>query len=220
MTTYAVGSVRRTDVRQGSLLRTHLPWLGSGLVLAFLVPYVLADQLALPRNAYYGVYAAFASSLFVGWAKATHQPLAELVRRRWRAAVVLGAVFGGVMALIVLSSDAGTHPAGLQLAGSILWRGIVYGAADGLLLSAFPILVVFAAFAAAPARRRLRGTLAIGLAALAASLGMTAAYHAGYGDFRSEKLRQPVAGDVVWSIPTLLTLNPVGALRSRTSGCT
>jgi hypothetical protein len=40
---------------------------------------------------------------------------------------------------------------------------------------------------------------------------MTATYHLGYSDFRSAKLRQPVAGDVAWSAPTLLTLNPIGA---------
>ena len=92
-----------------------------------------------------------------------------------------------------------------------MWRGILYGLADGLLLSAFPILAVFAMFAGTKARERILGTIAIGLAALVASLVMTAVYHVGYSDFRSQKLRKPVAGDVVWSIPTLVTLNPIGA---------
>ena len=47
--------------------------------------------------------------------------------------------------------------------------------------------------------------------ALLASLAMTGVYHAGYSDFRSTKVAKPVAGDVVWSIPTLVTLNPIGA---------
>ena len=211
MTTYAVGSSPRTAARRQALARTHLLWLGSGLVLAFLVPYVLADRLGLPRDLYYAVYGAFAVGLFAAWARATGQPLAGMLRRRWLAAIVLGVVFAGVMAAVVLTGDAGSRPEVLELAGAIVWRGIAYGLADGLLLSAFPILVVFAAFAAAPLRRRLLGKVAIGLAALVASLGMTAVYHAGYADFRSEKLRKPVAGDVVWSIPTLVTLNPIGA---------
>ena len=49
------------------------------------------------------------------------------------------------------------------------------------------------------------------LSALAASLAMTAVYHAGYSDFRSEKMRKPLTGDVIWSVPTLVTLNPIGA---------
>jgi hypothetical protein len=40
---------------------------------------------------------------------------------------------------------------------------------------------------------------------------MTTAYHLGYSDFRSPKIARPVAGDVVWSVPTLVTLNPIGA---------
>jgi len=70
---------------------------------------------------------------------------------------------------------------------------------------------VFAALAGTRQRHRLAGTLAVGLAALVASLTMTAAYHAGYSDSRSDKIRKPLVGDVVWRVPTLLTLNPIGA---------
>jgi hypothetical protein len=73
-------------------------------------------------------------------------------------------------------------------------------------------------------KRRRGGTAAVAAIALAASLGMTAVYHAGYSDFRSAKIRKPLAGDVVWSAPTLATLNPVGApvahIVLHTLGCT
>jgi len=134
-----------------------------------------------------------------------------MLRRRWPLAILLGLAFAGVMAAIALNEDAGSRPAGLDLVGAILWRGLLYGMADGLLLSSFPILVVFAAFAGTRMRQKLAGTLVVGLIALLASLAMTAAYHLGYSDFRSDKLRKPVAGDLVWSAPTLLTLNPIGA---------
>ena len=93
----------------------------------------------------------------------------------------------------------------------MLWRGVVYGVTDGLLLSAFPILVVFAAFAGSRLSRRFAGKVVIGTVALIASLAMTAVYHAGYSDFRSDKISKPLTGDVVWSVPTLVTLNPLGA---------
>jgi hypothetical protein len=51
----------------------------------------------------------------------------------------------------------------------------------------------------------------IGLVALAASLAMTAVYHSAHSEFRSGKIVKPLTGDVVWSVPTLLTLNPIGA---------
>jgi hypothetical protein len=90
-------------------------------------------------------------------------------------------------------------------------RASAHGAADGLLLSAFPILLVFAALKDSGLRQRIGGLIAIGATAMVASLAMTAVYHAGYSDFRGSKLRKPVAGDLVWSVPTLATLNPVGA---------
>jgi hypothetical protein len=83
----------------------------------------------------------------------------------------------------------------LALAWALLWRGVAYGAADGLLLSAFPILAVFAAAEDTPIRRRRSGTALIGAAALLASLVMTTVYHLGYRDFRSALLARPVAAD-------------------------
>ena len=83
-------------------------------------------------------------------------------------------------------------------------RDLYYGIYAGSL----PILVVFAALGA---RRTKRTLVGIGALALAASLAFTAVYHLGYRDFRGSKLRKPLAGDVMWSAPTLLTLNPVGA---------
>ena len=88
---------------------------------------------------------------------------------------------------------------------------MVYGAADGLLLSPFPILRVFAALRDTRLRRRTGGVVAVGAIAMDASLAMTAVYHAGYSDFRSDKMRKTASGDLVWSVPTLATLNPIGA---------
>ena len=51
----------------------------------------------------------------------------------------------------------------------------------------------------------------VGAAALLASLAMATVYHLGYRDFRSPLLVRPVAADLLWSVPTLVTLNPIGA---------
>jgi len=132
-----------------------------------------------------------------------------MMRRNWRAGVALGAVFAAVTSLMVIrTEDATSHPHGIAFVGAIVWRGVVYGMTDGVLLSVFPILVVFAAFRG---KRRRGGRVAVGAVALATSLLFTAVYHVGYPDFRGEKLRKPLAGDLVWSVPTLLTLSPMGS---------
>jgi hypothetical protein len=189
----------------------HLRWLVGGVALGFVVPFVCTELVGLQRDVYYGVYSAFAFGFFGFWAHYTNQSIRTMVARRWVLAIVLGLAVAGVMAFIVLRQDATSRPTGPTLAAAVMWRGVVYGAADGLLLSSFPILAVFAAFTGTALRRSTIGKLRIGALALLASIAMTAAYHAGYSDFRSGKIANPLAGDAIWSIPTLVTLNPIAA---------
>ena len=187
-------------------------WIAGGLVFAFLVSFLLADVLALQRDLYYGLYALLVASFLGAWARAGGFDLRATLSRNWRWGLALGLVSAGVMAAIVVGSEHATpHPGGLAFAGAILWRGVVYGAVDGLLLSVFPILAVFAAFRREGARRGVLGTIAVGAVALAVSLGMTASYHLGYSDFRSQKVTKTLVGDAIWSAPTLVTLSPLGA---------
>jgi uncharacterized membrane protein (DUF485 family) len=212
MSTHAVGPRPHSGVGIRLGVSSHWAWLAGGFAVAFAVPFVLADVLEIDRDLFYGLYALAVVALFALWSRSTGYDLVAAARRRWPLALVLGLVAGGVLALMVVRTDDATaRPDGLELAGALAWRGIVYGITDGLLLSVFPILVVFAAFAGSRLNRRLAGKLAIGVAALVASLAMTAVYHAGYSDFRSDKIAKPLTGDVVWSMPTLLTLNPIGA---------
>jgi len=212
MRTHAVNHRATHRARISAVAGQQLRWLAGGLALGFVVPFVFADRLDVQRDLYYGIYAASVAVFFVLWARATGQSLAEMVRRRWLLAVALGLGCAAVLAVMVLRvEDATARPDSLTVAGAVLWRGVVYGATDGLLLSAFPILAVFAAFAGTRLRTEARGKLLLGFLAILASLAMTAAYHLGYSDFRSSQLRSPMTGDVVWSIPTLVTLNPIGA---------
>ncbi len=192
--------------------RVHWLWLAAGLALAFAIPFVFADLLGMPRDGYYLVYAASVVTFLTLWVRRTGQDVPAMVRRNWRWAIGLGLVFGALMAFIVLREPSTAHPHGWTFVGGILWRGVGYGAIDGLLLSSFPILATFAAFSGKPLRQRTRRAVAaIGTLALAMSIMFTAVYHLGYPEFRGAMLKKPVAGDVMWSTPTLLTLNPVGA---------
>jgi hypothetical protein len=186
-------------------------WLLGGLVLAFGVPFVLADLAGIQRDVYYALYVASVFT-FVGlWARQTEQPIRAFLLRRWRWGVSLGALAGVLLTFTVLREPATPHPHGLTFLGAIVWRGIVYGAADGALLSAFPILAVFGLFASKPLRERTKRAVAgLGALAVVMSLLFTAVYHVGYSDFRGSKVKGPLAGDVMWSVPTLVTLNPLG----------
>ena len=212
MSTHAFGRVSHADVRVWHGLSVHWAWLAGAFVLAFAVPYVLADVVAINRDLFYGLYALAVFGLFATWSRSTGYDLVAAAKRHWIAALLLGVAAGTVLAAtVLLTEDATARPHGLELAGALAWRGILYGVTDGLLLSVFPILVVFAAFAGTRLNSRLAGKVVIGIVALTASLAITVVYHSGYSDFRSDKMTKPLRGDVIWSAPTLLTLNPIGA---------
>ncbi len=212
MSTQAFGPRARYHVGVRLGLSAHWAWLAGGFVFAFAVPFLFADVLEINRDLFYGLYAISVIGLILAWARSTGYDLVAAVKRRWILALALGVVVAGLMAVMVVrTEDATARPDGLELIGAVLWRGVVYGVTDGLLLSVFPILVVFAAFAGSRLNARFAGKVVIGAVALVATLAMTAAYHAGYSDFRSDKVMKPLTGDVLWSVPTLLTLNPIGS---------
>ena len=187
------------------------PWLAGGLVLAFALPFLLTDLLSVPRDVYYGVFAASVFGLAGAWLRFATESPGRVLARNWRSGLVLGVGFIGAMLLVVLNEPATSHPHGLDFAAAIAWRGLVYGFADGVLLSAFPIVAVFTAFAGKRVLDRRRGKAAVGALALGVSLLFTAVYHLGYSDFRGEKLRKPLVGDLIWSVPTLATLSPIAS---------
>ena len=176
------------------------------------MPYVFADRLDTPRDAYYAIYAAAVAALLLGWARSSGLAVRPLLARNWKWALLLGAACGAILAAIAFRFDATSHPGEPAFAAAILWRGIVYGAADGVLLGAFPVLAVFAAFPFLRGRRHLLRTAGTGALALLAAFAITLTYHLGYPDFRGSKLATPVRGTAIWSAPALLTLNPLGSI--------
>jgi hypothetical protein len=213
MSTHALHRTQaRMPVAESAPARVHATWLALGLGLGFVVPFTFADTLGFGRDLYYGIYGLVVVGFVAAWSWSTRQSLVGALRRRWRLTSAVTVVVSGLLVAIVYRTEETTNgPEGLELAAAIAWRGVFYGAVDGLLLSVFPILAVFAAFQGYRHRHRVAGTVSVAAIALAASLAMTVTYHVGYSDFRGEKLRKPVAGDLLWSTPTLLTLNPIGA---------
>jgi len=127
----------------------------------------------------------------------------------WPLAALGGAV---LIPAAIRAEDAGERADGLALVGQLLWRGAFYGAVDGFVLAALPIVIVYGAFDHARfSTRPVASKAGVVVAAFAATLAMTTVYHLGYSDFRSEKITKPLLGNPLWSIPTLATANPIGA---------
>ncbi len=199
-------------------LGTHREWLRQSLwfcaacVAGFLLPFVFADVLAIRRDVYYAIYIVFVFAFFLAWARTGGTSVSSLVRRNWQWALALGGLAAAILAFIAFTFEPSAHPGGLRFAAAIAWRGVAYGAADGLLLGAFPVLAVFAVFPFRRGRAHALRTIGTGALALLATLAITTAYHLGYPDFRGSKLTSPMRGSVIWAAPTLLTLNPIGSV--------
>ena len=56
MSTHVIEPRVGVFARLPAAARKQLPWLLSALVGGFLVPFVLADRLNLPKDVYYGLY--------------------------------------------------------------------------------------------------------------------------------------------------------------------
>jgi hypothetical protein len=112
------------------------------------------------------------------------------------------------MARNVMNEASMDHPSGIFYWFEILWRGVLYGTGDALLLFVFPAMVAYLLLRDADRRRRFRFA---GLTLLL-SMGITATYHLGYPQFRGTDLAQPMIGAAIATVPTALTGNPLGAI--------
>lgn len=187
----------------------HLVWIAAAALVGFAVPFVFDDVLALPVDLYYLVYFAIITIFFFIYVTRTKLNLREWFSRRLIWGVLLGLVFGALMVQNVLSRPETAKFTGAYLPWSIFWRGLVYGAIDGLFLSSFPWTVTWRAFDANG--KPLGKKIAFGVLAWVMILVVTTAYHLGYSDFRSRKIIQPDIGNTIISIPTLVAANPIGS---------
>jgi hypothetical protein len=187
----------------------HLKWIAYGAIVGFGTSFIFGDLITLPLDLYYLVYFGITIAFFTIYIRKTQLNLKEWFSRRLVLGILLGLVFGALIIQIVLSRPATEKFTGPYLAWLILWRGLIYGAIDGLLLSVFPWVVTWRAFdvSARPQEKKIR----VNLLALVFVLAITTAYHLGYSDFRSKKIIEPNIGNTIISIPTLASANPIGS---------
>ncbi len=192
----------------------YLLWIVAGGVLGFAIAAVFAGLFRLPRALFLIPYVVLVSAFLYAFAHWSEVDIQGLIVRHWPWGVVGAVIFGAFVVRNVLSQPAYPQPQGLELAFDLVWFGLVYGALDALLLSVMPVLATWQAFSSLGWTANWPGRLAVGAAALAASLLVTAAYHLGYPEFRGPGVSAPVFGNSAMSLGYLLTTNPIAAVFS------
>jgi len=185
----------------------HLAWIPAGAGVGLGLSYVFGDLIAMPVDLYYLVYFAGVIGFLAFYVRRTRLPVRAWAARRIAPALVLGVAGGLVLSRGVLMRPPTAPLHGAELAWALLWRGLLYGSVDGLLLIAFPWVVTWRALEAE--RGRGRRKLGAAVAAWTAILLVTTSYHMGYADFRSRRVVQPNIGATISAVPTLVAANPI-----------
>jgi len=190
----------------------HLLWIPAAGLLSWATAFLFGDLIALPVDLYYLIYFSIVLAFVAAYVRITGVDLARWVRRRIAWAVPLG-ILGGVALMAAVLARPATPPLeGAGLVWALAYRGVLYGAVDGILLFAFPWLVAWRALDAEGGTRRMRAAAAA--VALGGTLLITTTYHLGYRDFRSQKIVMPNIGSVIGGVPTLVAANPAASVIS------
>ena len=185
-------------------------WLAGGMLVFLLVPLIGADLLGLQPDLYYLGYFTIAVAWFVAFVLVHEDDLRGFWHHHLGRSLLVGLLVGPVLMAIVLNQSGTDRPDGWRLAFEVLWRGLVYGAVDALILFVFPAAV--AHLLTHGDREGVRRKVGFAALALALSMLITAAYHLGYPEYRDRDLRSPEIGAVMGNLPAMLTGNPLGAV--------
>jgi hypothetical protein len=194
----------------------HLAWFIVVCVVAFLVPYLGVSVLDLQHDLFYLVYFAVTIGVVATYVRVEQVDVAAIFRRRWRWSLGIGVVLAALLVFNVFNSeDATARPQGAYFVFELLWRGVGYGLIDTLLLTIFPCFVAYKLLHGRV--DGLKGKLRFTALTLPLVLVITATYHWGYPQYREDGLSRPETGNVLISIPTFATANPVGSVTAHVS---
>lgn len=194
----------------------HGAWFVGVAALAFAVPYLGVSVFDLQHDLFYLVYFAITVGVVRAYVRTERIDVRAIATPRLRWSLGLGVLLGAFLVLNVLRTEDGTdRPGGLYFAFELVWRGVVYGVVDTLLLTVFPCLVAFQVLHGRVGG--LRGRLRFVAVTLPLVVVLTATYHLGYPQYRDDGLSRPETGNVLISIPALATANPVGSFVAHVS---
>lgn len=187
----------------------HFLWFAAAMSIGFFIPFLFANSTCVPVDLYYLIYFTAIILFLTCYARFTNLNCKEILSKNLKIAVALGLIFAVIMFINIFSRPETAKLSGLFFIWALIWRGLLYGAIDGLFLTSFPCVIVWRAFEVD--KRNLTYKIFFSLLAYIFIIVLTTSYHLGYSDFRSSKLIQPIIGNTIMSIPTLLSSNPISS---------
>jgi hypothetical protein len=198
---------------------SQLIWLLALALGSFLVTWIFTDLFHLTQAAFIGVLAVVTGAFLYAYLSWSNIDWGGFLSYQWLWGLVGAIVVGPVLSTLLARGSRSQaqmfapapRPQGLRLVGALLWEGLVYGTAEGLLLSVLPVLVIWQALSSLHWMESWYGLTLMGVIALVASVFVIVVHHLGYREFRGRKLVFAVAGCAPLSLAYLLTMNPLAA---------
>lgn len=205
----------KTSAIDWDQVRKQLAWFAGGATFAFAIPFVFTSLLELHHDVYLLIYMTSVVVFVTLYVRSSGIDVGRVVRRNLPASLILGSLLLVPLIRNVFTEDATPRPDGLYFIFELVFRGGLYGAVDALLLTALPCMIVLSCLGDRLDNWRRKGIYFAGSIALI--MIITATYHLGYRQFREDGVRGPETGNVLMSLPTLTTANPVGSIIDHSS---
>ena len=186
-------------------------WTALAAAAGFATSAICSGVLRWGRDAFVAAWALVALVVWLSFQRAIGLDWRTQLRRRWISGLVIGLIFGALLAATVLRQPASAAPTGARLVTSLLWLGCVYGAVDAVMLSILPVIALYGLESPDRLGEPMGRLRAAGLALLG-SLIVTAAYHLGFPEFRGTALILPLIGNAAITFAYLLSGSPVAPL--------
>lgn len=183
----------------GSLL-----WLAGSAVAAFGVAWLSGTRLQIRRTYYIAILVVVTGALTAGYVAWLGAGVERVFTARWGWGLLAAAVAGVVLGLGVKRQPATRKLERRELPWAFVWEGVVYGTAEGVLLSALPAFVTWQMLHslgwAGTAGALARWTLPV-----VASAAVIVVHHLGYWNCRSKVLIPITGGCSILTIGYLVT---------------
>lgn len=170
---------------------------------AFVVSWLATDIGRVRRTPYIAVLAV--STALLTWAVVG---TASVWTHRVVPGLAGGVVAGALLAALARRIPASGRPHGGELGRLAVWEWLVYGTAEGVLLSVLPVVVVWQSASAIG----LDATAPRALVALVAAAALVTVHHLGYWEFRSPLMRYPVVWCTVLAVAFIATGSPLAPI--------
>jgi hypothetical protein len=191
-----------------------IPWAGSLIWLAalaaisFLVTWVTADKLRMQRAPYIAVLTLVTAAMTAGYIAWAGISVTAVLTTHWGWGLLAAPLCGAFMIWGITRLPVTQRLTGRRLGIALLWEAVIYGIAEGVLLSVLPVLMAWQMIHSLgwPGTG---GDIARWTLPIAASIVVTVVHHLGYWEYRNRLLVPISVGCGLLSVGYLVTASPI-----------